>query len=356
MNFSFQAPLQSGGFNFSMPNTENPFCNESDLLSAAPPEVQKMLVEIYDISKLYANSEKSDETETFENSICDLENSIKSLTCENLYNLSGEVDYGKNEVLAYRSELEEMRNVLAAITADHRKKKIFVRDYFNNLLRKSEIIKEAIESIENITDLRQSHAFFNDIQTNDIILSCQNQHNAILRCSSKICELQERTEFVRQKVEKYLLTKNSFNCSRNLSKDDSTEMSLTDQLIADYSSHQDERKRNLEKRHTDSSKFMKPKQQTSNFSFGTGTSNMFGGGQPKANFGTNNSISQSFGATNKMVASSAQNSLLATPQDKGNFTPVQTRATGEGFSGFAGNVTPTAPQKGRSKLIDSPPP
>ena len=336
MNFSFPS-LSATSFS----SAAKPFCDENSSIDNSPPEVQKMIVEIFNISHSYNKKDKkicSGDNINFENEMFEVESAIQKSLNKSLISLAREIDHGKNQISFSRSQMEEMWGILKS----ENRKKLFIKSYFDIILKKQKEINEVIQFLQN--EFGDNRTVINRIKhASDLIASTKSQHNAILRCSSKIYELRKKTEFVREKVDAYL----KVETRDRIPSHDGNEFSLVKQLEKDFKNQQNERRRNLEKRETDPTKFIQ-KAQTSqpfSYSFGTGNNNILGA--PKKNLTSTTSANANHVETS---------SIFSTPTSSKNVvTPTLNKSGGSLLNSNQGFVTPVLTKTGgSSKIIPDP--
>lgn len=370
-SFSFQFnPTNS----FQIGKNEKHYADENALISDAPYEVQRLIVDVYKISQKYDQNDRVNVNESFETSLCDIDESMSNMLNHSIVNLTREIDFGQEEIDNYRNNLEEAQ---IAFFEDNKnqnsKKNNYFDKYCKKIAEKHDYISKSIQILESQINSSASSSFPSSNLKNEkdnyhlITLMCKEQHDAIIRCSARIYRLSERTEEIRNKLLQYtsftLKTNSNTHDSDKLlssfNKNETLYSSYTSKYLHDYKEHIEEYKRKLERRITDKSSFKKdaPKQ-TFGFSFGTG--NSLSNGFPKANYGTNNMFSSpSKLNTNATITSNPINSVLSTPtkqapstsnrQNSNHFSTPSKAASPmkEAFSG----ILPTgigAPRKGTS--------
>lgn len=361
MNNKNAFQFKSNYGNFQMRKTEKQYADENALISDSPNEVQSIIINIYQIAQKYNSHDQIKGDESFEESLCKMSDSLDEMLSHSLMRLTHEIDFGTASIFKYRTFLEDAQSsLLDTDFNDSRSKKMsFFNNYCTSLFEKENLINESIRSLNLQTKTEDLNSFDNQNIINLLISICKEQHDAIIRCSSRIYTLNEKIELVRKNLRSYSRRFKSKPLDATYSANDSKEISSsTQKLISQYQAFIEERKRNLEKRNLDRSLFTKnTKAKNTGFAFGTG--NRFG--IAKANYGANNTTySVGFSVkSNQSKFSKPQDQVLSTPTKSftTDLTPTRKPELTGGLSGFqAGRYTPSAPKKngGGSRIIDDP--
>lgn len=374
MNNKNTFQFSSNKLNFQAGKTEKPYANENEIISDTPREVQSMIVDIFKVSQKYSKHNQVQGNESFEESLANMENSLDNMFSQSLVNLGSEIDYGKRNIEKYKTSLDYSQTILLDISNDQpsSNRRMFLHNYCQSLFEKQNLINESINILDSqFQDKALSESNY-ERSINLLLSTIKEQHEAIIRSSSRLYKINEKMELIRNKLQSYSsfdFNSDSFSNPQHpesnakdlfldLNNDKQIITTTTGKLIADYRAHMEERRRNLEKHITDRSLFVKYPAQKGGFTFGTGNKNGF-----KTNFGANNIFSSAFsGNTNRTIASKPENAVLSTPDTNSiknakDLTPVQKSSPSAGLTGLhlnSGSSTPWAPRKGAGGYRDDP--
>lgn len=349
------------GFNFqtSVLTPSKPFADENELLSKSPPEVQNAILDIYEISQKYSHNNTISESESIQKSLTNLHETIHSKFFPTLFHLAEEIDYGNDFIQENHLPLNTYQAVYNASSSSANSK--FLSMYFDKLVHRYNSLNQSIKNLEtHITD--QFNHPPNHNCSDILLLVLKQQNDAILRCSSRLYAINERSRQLEDRLKaqtSYSFTFHGKNRSANSQNSEETVVlsnSFKKGIQEAIRKHKENRIMELEKRYTNP-EFFRPKPAAAG---GLGAGFKFG--SVPTNFGKNNQTTASFGATNQSQPKSFNQAITSTPtsfKGQNDLTPTKTSATGAGYSGLgggAGGVTPTAPKKGGSSSIISSPP
>jgi uncharacterized spore protein YtfJ len=246
-----------------------------DLATGANGEVKEQTVEaarnLVELSKIVAkydgHTHGIEGAEVFETSVREIEDYLNRAVKHTIISLAGEIDHGKGQITAFREDLDRSKTDFrdARQGASGSSSRLLTR-FRDQMIQRKAILSSAIHDFE--TNLAQE----SEPPTSQMMVEVlQQQHEAILRCAARIARLKEKATNVQKQVQDW-----------RQRRADRWDMDVTDELDAaevrtvvqsvraKYQDFVTSRRRDLEKKETDVSKFADAqKAGTGGFRFGT---------------------------------------------------------------------------------------
>jgi hypothetical protein len=240
-------------------------------------EAARVLVQLDETIRLYGeHAQAIEDAEIFENSLREIEENLTRAVKHTVVTLASEIDHGRSEITSFRDSLEISRQDFATARQGARKSPSqFLIRFQSEIQKRSAILSEAINNFEdNLTQNQEQQS------SQALVDVLQHQHEAIVRCAARVARLKERSLDVQRRLKEMRARDPAFAQEPADDLEDGEVRTLVESVIKQYQDFRDDRKRNLEKRNTDPTKFKKPVVPARGFGpgFGTGQKSTFGAG------------------------------------------------------------------------------
>lgn len=299
------------GFGTTFSNQNQPLIDENKKLSELASNTNDkdkdainngltIICDLWNIAEQYEKQAQSkiEGAESFEKDLTQLRENINRSIKHSLKTLANEIDHGNAFISEQQRQKTTNERTYESSRNNHELPSPFLVNYAESLKNRGESITQAIRSFEENLDHTNSHASSaQDPQT--LITVLNQQYEAIIRCSARIAQIQEKSENIHKRMQN--LKGSSLSIMNQ--EQDSEKSSYAKKLTKAYDDFQTKRLNDLEKRNNTDREQFRPKTQTTgafNFGYGSktnqfgsfGKSNIGTGGGTATNFGT-------FGSTNK---------------------------------------------------------
>ena len=184
-----------------------------------------------------------EKVESFDKQMNEIEIDVKRSIDHTLNILAGEIAHGNSVIKDARDQLENLKE----LKKSHKKHSFpspFFQQFMDDLNKKAQDVKDSIKSFER--SLEPS----TEKQTSDSLLNLiRTQHNAIIRCSANLSNIQKSIEPLKEKIITIMKDdgKNTDFVSSIGISDETTEINTLN-VIDQYNKFLEGRKRDLEKR------------------------------------------------------------------------------------------------------------
>lgn len=284
-----------GGFGLNQQNTkpqiqENWTLAQIEEESKKNPDLKQALFIIIELNDLVNQNEQKKKplegAEALEKKLIELEDDTHRALKHTIMSLAQEIDHGNEIISEYSDKLTMYRRDEEYASRDnHELPSPFLTRYVESLEKRENNITQAVNSFDEYLNSQSTSQSSQYQQTpQSLIYVLQQQKDAIIRCSTRISQIKEKSEELQKKIKSLFTTKNLTN------ENDEEKTSVSKSIMEAYDKFQKKRISDLENRDTDRDKFKKPQPKSTGFG-GFGTSG-FGG------FGTGTSGFGGFGKTN----------------------------------------------------------
>jgi uncharacterized coiled-coil DUF342 family protein len=232
--------------------------------------LQGAIEQIKDLNKKVAEysgkAKPIDGADAFEKRLNELEEDITRGLKHTIATLASEVDHGNSAISEYQDSLETARRDLKNAAHGNRTSTAsFLARFVDSIRKRDQILGEALQAFKKRLESDDSSQ-----APKTLVQVLQQQHEAIVRCSARIEQVRERMQQVKRRTVDYLKSRRIHtNMIENVDEGDQRGSILTT-VNDNYTQFLADRKRDLEKRHTNPEQFKTPPQQTGFGSFGRG--------------------------------------------------------------------------------------
>jgi hypothetical protein len=219
-----------------------------------------------------AKAKPIDGADAFEKRLNELEEDITRGLKHTIVTLASEVDHGNSSISEFQDSLEAARRDLKNASHGNRGSTTsFLTKFVDSVRKRNQILGETLDAFKKrleSDDASQS--------PRTLVQVLEQQHEAIVRCAARIERMRERMGHVRRRSIEYLKHR-QFHTNMLENMDEGEQHgSILASVNDNYAQFLADRKRDLEKRHTNPDQFKTPVQQGM-FGLGSGRS-AFGSG------------------------------------------------------------------------------
>lgn len=234
------------GTNFGTKPPENKILfNEDTLIDNLEAAPLNMFIETYTKCILPNQKSKSLEgVDSYGKKVSDVYDECVRAIQHTLVALASEVDHGNSLVSEARADLDMYHADKTNSYLSHTFPTPFMSRFINNIEKRKNNLSEAISEYENkIQEGKQA-------ENSTLLLQVlQEQNEAIVRCSSRISEIQRKADELRSLLEKRASAMHRQSIIKFVTEDDSKK-SIVSAVQTSYVQFLEERKHNIEKRDT----------------------------------------------------------------------------------------------------------
>jgi chromosome segregation ATPase len=223
------------------------------------------------VGEYSAKAKPIDGADAFEKRLNELEEDITRGLKHTIATLASEVDHGNSAIAEYQDSLETARrDIKSAAHGNRGSVASFLSRFVDSIRKRDQILGEALRAFKKRLELDDSTQ-----SPKTIVQVLQQQHEAIVRSAARVEQLRERMGQVKRRAIDFLRSRRIHtNMIENVDEGDQ-KGSVLATVNDNYGQFLADRKRDLDKRHTNPEQFKTPPQQ-SGFSFGSGMFSGFG--------------------------------------------------------------------------------